>query len=144
MFLNRLSPQAYALMRIVFGLMFLSYGLQKFGMLGGLDGNGAAAPFLSWPYGFAAIIELVLGGLITVGLFASPAAFIASGEMAAAYFMSHQPRALLPIQNMGIPAVLFCFAFLYIAARGAGVWSVDHVRRGDRQAGAARRSAEAT
>jgi putative oxidoreductase len=115
----------YALMRIVFGLMFLTYGLQKFGMLGGLDGNGAAAPFLSWPYGIAAILETVLGLLITVGLFTKPAAFVASGEMAVAYFMAHQPQGTLPIHNMGIPAVLFCFAFLFIAARGAGIWSAD-------------------
>jgi putative oxidoreductase len=121
----RLAPQVYALMRIVLGVMFLTYGLQKFGMLGGLDGNGAAAPFLSWPYGIAAILELVLGLLIAIGLFTKPAAFVASGEMAAAYFMSHQPRGLLPIHNEGMPAVLFCFVFLYIAARGAGIWSAD-------------------
>jgi putative oxidoreductase len=122
---ERLTPQIYALMRIVFGLMFMTYGMQKFGMLGGLDGNGAAAPFLSWPYGVAAIIELVAGALIAIGLLTRPAAFIASGQMAAAYFMAHQPQGALPAQNMGMPAVLFCFAFLYIATRGAGIWSAD-------------------
>jgi putative oxidoreductase len=127
---DRMAPQVYALLRIVFGLMFLSYGLQKFGMLGGLDGNGAAAPFLSWPYGIAAILELVLGLLIAIGLFTKPAAFVAAGEMAVAYFMAHQPRGLLPIHNEGMPAVLFCFAFLYIAARGAGPLSVDGARGG--------------
>jgi putative oxidoreductase len=126
---DRLAPQVYALMRIVFGLMFLTYGLQKFGFLGGLDGNGAAAPFLSWPYGIAAILELVLGLLITIGLFTKPAAFVAAGEMAVAYFMAHQPRGMLPIHNDGMPAVLFCFAFLYIAARGAGPLSADAAMR---------------
>lgn len=127
---ERMAPQVYALLRIVFGLMFLSYGLQKFGMLGGLDGNGAAAPFLSWPYGIAAVLELVLGLLIAIGLFTRPAAFVAAGEMAVAYFMAHQPRGLLPIHNEGMPAVLFCFAFLYIAARGAGPLSIDGARTG--------------
>jgi putative oxidoreductase len=126
---ERLTPQIYALMRIVFGLMFMTYGMQKFGMLGGLDGNGAAAPFLSWPYGVAAIIELVAGALIAIGLLTRPAAFIASGQMAAAYFMAHQPQGALPVQNMGMPAVLFCFAFLYIATRGAGIWSADGAMR---------------
>jgi putative oxidoreductase len=116
---ERMAPQAYALMRIVFGLMFTMFGLQKFGMLG-----GQAVPLAS-VYGAAAAIEVVGGLLIAVGLFTRPAAFIASGEMAVAYFMAHQPQGALPVQNMGVDAVLFCFAFLYIAARGAGIWSVD-------------------
>ena len=123
------APHVYALMRIVFGLMFLSFGLVKFGMLGGIGGSGGAAPFLSWPYGIAALLEVVLGVLIAIGLFAKPAAFVASGQMAVAYFMSHQPQGALPVQNDGIPAVLFCFAFLYIAARGAGTWSADGTMR---------------
>ena len=122
---ERYAPHTYALMRIVFGLMFMTYGMQKFGMLGGLDGNGAAAPLFSWPYGIAAIIETVAGALIAIGLFARPAAFVASGEMAVAYFMSHYPQGMLPSQNDGMPAVLFCFAFLYMAARGAGPLSAD-------------------
>ena len=117
--LERLAPQAYALMRVVFGAMFMTYGLQKFGLLG-----GQAVP-LAGMMGLAAAIEVLGGLLIAIGLFTRPAAFIASGEMAAAYFMAHQSRGLLPVQNQGIPAVLFCFAFLYIAARGAGLWSVD-------------------
>ena len=122
---DRRAPQIYALMRIVFGLMFMTYGLIKFGLLGGLDGNGAMAPFLSWPYGIAAIIELVGGALIAVGLLTKIVAFITAGHMAAAYFMAHQPQGMLPAQNDGMPAVLFCFAFLYMAARGAGIWSAD-------------------
>ncbi len=125
---ERYAPQTYAVMRIVFGLLFLMYGLQKFGMLGGLNGQGAAAPLFSYPYGMAAIVEVVAGLLITIGLGVRFAAFIAAGEMAVAYFTAHFPVALLPQQNMGQPAVLFCFAFLYMAARGAGTWSVDGAR----------------
>jgi putative oxidoreductase len=106
-------------MRIVFGLIFMMHGLQKFGMLG-----GDAVPLASM-YGAAAIIEVVGGLLIAIGLFTGVVAFIASGEMAFAYFIAHQPQGTLPVQNMGAEAVLFCFAFLYMAARGAGIWSVD-------------------
>jgi len=122
---ERYASQTYALMRIVFGLVFLMYGVQKFGMLGGVDGAGASAPFLSWPFGIAGIIEVTVGVLVTIGLFTKPAAFIGAGEMAVAYFMVHFQTAPLPVQNMGQPAVLFCFAFLYMAARGAGIWSAD-------------------
>ena len=119
---EQLARQAYAVMRIVFGAMFMTYGLQKFGFLG-----GQAVP-LGGMRGLAAVIELLGGLLIAVGFFTRPAAFISSGEMAAAYFMTHQSRGVLPVQNQGIPAVLFCFAFLYFAARGAGIWSVDGER----------------
>ena len=117
---ERYASQAYALMRIVFALMYLTYGLQKLGMFG-----GQAVPLISWPFGYAGIIEMICGVLITIGLFTRPAAFVAAGEMAVAYFYVHQRMGGLPVQNMGIPAVLFCFGFLYIAARGAGVWGVD-------------------
>jgi putative oxidoreductase len=117
---ERYAPQTYALMRIVFGLMFLTYGLQKFGLAG-----GQAAPLFSWPFGIAGPIEVITGTLIALGLLTRPAAFIASGEMAVAYFYFHQPMGGLPVQNQGIPAVLFCFAFLYMAARGSGVMSID-------------------
>lgn len=126
---ERYAPQVYAVMRIVFGLVFLMYGLQKFGMLGGVDGKGAAAPLLSWPFGIAGAIEVLVGILLIIGLGVKPAAFLASGEMAVAYFMTHVPAGgIVPVQNGGQPAVLFCFAFLYIAARGAGVWSIDGAR----------------
>jgi putative oxidoreductase len=114
-----MAPQAYALMRIVFGLIFMMYGLQKFGLLG-----GEAVPLASI-YGAAAIIEVVGGLLIAIGLFTRVVAFVTSGEMAFAYFIEHQPQGTLPVQNMGVEAVLFCFAYLYMAARGAGIWSVD-------------------
>jgi putative oxidoreductase len=129
---ERLAPQTYALMRIVFGLMFLTYGLQKLGMFG-----GQAVPLLSWPFGFAGLIEMTAGTLITIGLLTKPAAFLASGEMAVAYFYIHQlrmmdigqPPGALPVQNGGMAAVLFCFAFLHISSRGGGIWSVDSMRK---------------
>jgi putative oxidoreductase len=116
---ERYAPQVYALFRIVVGFLFIFHGLQKFGLLG-----GQAMPLASM-MGVAAIIEAVGGLLVMIGLFTRPAAFIASGEMAVAYFMAHQPKGTWPIQNQGELAVLFCFAFLYIAARGAGLWSAD-------------------
>jgi putative oxidoreductase len=121
---ERFAPHLYSVFRIVFGFLFIFHGLQKlFGMLG-----GQVAPLTSL-FGVAGIIELVAGFLIMVGLMTSWAAFIASGEMAVAYFRAHQPQGTWPIENNGELAVLFCFAFLYIAARGAGVWSLDALRR---------------
>ena len=79
--------------------------------------------------GAAGIIEVVGGTLIAIGLFTSPVAFIASGEMAFAYFMAHAPRGFWPIMNGGELAVLYCFLFLYFAAVGSGRWSVDSLRK---------------
>jgi putative oxidoreductase len=96
---------------------------------------GGTAPFLSMMF-FAGFIEFFGGLLIAVGFKASIPAFIASGQMAVAYFMVHAPRALFPIQNGGELAVLYCFAFLYIASRGSGTLSVDSLfgkpKRADR------------
>ena len=123
---ERYAPQIYSVFRIVFGLMFLSHGLQKiFGMFGGLALFGGQLPPLTSEPGIAGVLELVFGSLIMLGLFTKIAAFIASGEMAVAYFKGHQRMAFWPLENQGELAVLFCFAFLYIAARGAGPWSVD-------------------
>ena len=117
------APQAYAAMRIVVGLLFFCHGLQKvFGLFGGV--NGAPAPLLSL-FGIAGLVELITGALITVGWFAATAAFVASGQMAVAYFTAHFPSGFWPIQNGGEEAVFYCFVFLYMAARGAGIWSVD-------------------
>jgi putative oxidoreductase len=122
-FLGSYAPQIYAIMRIVVGLLFFCHGLQKvFGLFGGL--NGAPAPLFSM-MGLAGIIELICGLLVALGLFTGYAAFIASGEMAAAYFIAHFPMGFWPIENQGELAVFYCFVFLYIAARGSGIWSVD-------------------
>lgn len=116
--------QIFALFRIVTGILFASHGAQKlFGVLGGMSGQGDAAPLASL-MGLAGIIEFFGGLLVALGLLGSYAAFVASGHMAVAYFMVHQPRAFWPLQNDGELAALYAFAFLYIAARGSGPWSV--------------------
>jgi len=117
--LKRLEPTAYALLRIAAGLLFACHGLQK--LLGLLGGHRVALASLP---GAAGIIETFGGLLVMIGLFTSPVAVICSGEMAYAYFTVHQPRGTLPIQNAGEPAVLFCFIFLLIAARGGGLLSI--------------------
>ena len=121
MIAERYAPYIYALMRIVFGFLFAFHGLQKlFGMFGGRTAELVSLRGLAGP------IEIVAGVMIMIGCVTRPAAFIASGQMAFAYFMSHyRPSAFWPIENRGELAVLYCFAFLYIAARGAGVLSVN-------------------
>jgi putative oxidoreductase len=117
----------YATLRIVAGLLFMQHGAQKlFGALGGRQQE------LFSQFGLAGVVELVGGALIAIGLFASPVAFVASGQMAVAYFQAHAPRAWFPIQNGGEEAALYCFLFLFIAASGSGTLSVD-AARGDRR-----------
>lgn len=127
-FLGAYAPYTYAVMRVVVGLLFACHGAQKlFGVLGGVDGRGASVPLFSL-FGLAGIIELAAGLLIAAGLMTGYAAFVASGEMAGAYFIAHAPRGFWPILNTGELAVLYCFVFLYIASRGAGAWSIDGAR----------------
>jgi putative oxidoreductase len=119
------SLYLYAIMRIVVGFLFACHGAQKlFGVLSGLGPSGESAPLFSL-MGFAGVIELVGGLLIIVGWLTGYVAFIASGQMAFAYFMAHYPRGFWPILNGGEPPVLFCFIFLYMASKGAGVWSIE-------------------
>ena len=118
--LGRFSPQFYALMRIAAGLLFACHGAQKlFGLFGGQH-----VPLASM-FGLAGIIEFFGGLLIAIGFLTGTAAFIASGEMAYAFFTAHLPRGPIPIRNGGELAVLYCFVFLYIASRGVGIWGVD-------------------
>jgi len=122
--LGKYSNQLYAVMRFVVGVSFALHGAQKlFGILG-----GNKVPLVSI-YAVAGVIELVGGILVAIGLLAGWAAFVASGEMAVAFFMAHFPKGFLPINNGGELAVLYCFVFLYIAAKGAGIWSVDGALR---------------
>jgi putative oxidoreductase len=122
--LQRFEQPMYTVLRVVAGLLFLCHGAQK--VYGAFGGHGGSLPPLLLVAGW---IELVAGALIALGLFAAIAAFIASGEMAVAYFWAHAPQGLWPIQNHGEPAVLYCFLFLYIAARGAGAFGVEEVLR---------------
>jgi putative oxidoreductase len=124
-FLSSYEDRIYALLRIVAGLLFLCHGAQKlFGLFGGPPAEMSA---LLWAAG---LIEFFGGALVMIGLFAGWSAFICSGQMAVAYFMVHQQHALLPIANKGELSALYAWIFLFIAARGAGVWSVDAARRG--------------
>ena len=117
------APYAYTILRIIAGLLFLCHGGQKlFGWFG-----GQPVPLGSL-FGVAGILEIVLGILITIGLLTGTAAFVASGEMAVAYFIGHFPKSFWPLENQGEPAVLFCFIFLYMATRGSGIWSIDAAR----------------
>ena len=121
-------PRAQGLLRIVVTFLFLEHGTAK------LFGVPHVAMFdnlqLMSLIGVAGIIEVVGGVLVLIGLFTRPAAFILSGEMAAAYFMAHAPQGnvLVPLLNPGESAVLFCFVFLFFAAAGAGAWGVDTMR----------------
>ena len=120
--MSNLGEITRMLLRVVSGFLFMLHGGQKLlGWFGGM-GDGGPLPPLMMAAGF---IELVGGALIMLGLFTRPAAFIASGEMAFAYFMAHQPRGPLPNLNNGEPPVLFCFIFLFFAAVGAGAYSLD-------------------
>ena len=122
-FMHAYSAHAYALMRIVMGFLFLWHGTQK---LFSVPTPPPQVP--SFVIAIAGPIELIGGTLVMIGLFAGWAAFLCSGLMAAAYWMAHGTQALLPIQNMGELAVLYCFTFLYISSQGSGIWSVDAAR----------------
>jgi putative oxidoreductase len=124
-YLGKYSPFAFALLRIVSGLMFACHGGQKvFGMFDPSHTHKAALASL---FGVGGIIELVGGFLIALGLFGGFAAFLCSGQMAFAYFMAHFSKGFFPIINGGELAVLYCFVFLYIAFHGSGILSIDHL-----------------
>ena len=120
-FLNNYQEQAYAILRIVSGFLFIWHGTVKLFNFP-----------IEYPYGplnplttAAGAIEVIGGILIMIGLFTRPAAFICSGTMAVAYWMAHGMQALFPIANGGVLAALYCFVFLFIATKGAGIWSID-------------------
>jgi putative oxidoreductase len=124
--LTRFAPPVLSLLRIVAALLILQFGMAKlFGfpyvqMFQGIQ--------LFSLYGLAGTIELVGGALLLIGLFTRPAAFILSGEMAAAYFIAHFPKGFIPLLNGGNEAVIYCFVFLLFVFAGPGPWSVDAVR----------------
>lgn len=120
------APRLLSVLRIASGLLFLQHGTGKL-----LKFPAGAVPanfnLMSMP-GYAGIIELVCGILLVMGLFSRPAAFIASGMTAVAYFLAHAPQGFFPILNRGELAALYCFVFLYLAAAGPGPWSIDAAR----------------
>ena len=120
-YLGKYTPELYAMLRIVTGFMFAMHGSQK---LFGWPGMQETQELFSL-MGIAGIIEFVGGVLIMIGLFTSIAAFIASGQMAVAYFMVHFPEHWNPLINEGEKAVFYCFLFLFMAANGSGIWSIS-------------------
>jgi putative oxidoreductase len=137
--LNSNWPIALTIFRVVFGLLFLCQGLTK---LIGWPDVVHKAPVGEWPYYYAGWIEVVTSVLIIAGLFTRPAAFIACGEMAFAYFTEHLPHGFFPITNGGELAVLYCFAFFLLIFAGAGPHALDTRRSGwpKRRAGSNLRS----
>jgi putative oxidoreductase len=126
--MERAKQITYFLLRVVSGLLFLQAGgLILFGWFGGMP-EGQSAPLMSQT-GIGGILEFFGGLAILLGLFTRPVAFILSGEMAVAYWQFHAPSGTWPVQNQGIPAVLFCFIFLYMATQGGGDWSLDALLR---------------
>ena len=121
------TPRILALLRIITALLFLEHATMKvLHFPAPLPGMAGPLPPLIMAAG---AIEAVTGVLITLGLFTRIAAFIASGEMAVAYFMFHMSQGFWPALNMGEGAILFCFIFLYIACAGPGAWSLDGMRK---------------
>ncbi|MFE7187801.1 DoxX family protein [Streptomyces erythrochromogenes] len=123
--LDHAQPYAVGLFRIVTGLLFASHGAASlFGVLGGAHGGGTVAAG-TWPGWYAAVIQLVAGALVLLGLGTRAAAFVASGSMAYAYFTVHQPGALWPLQNGGEASAMFCWAFLLLVFTGPGALALD-------------------
>jgi putative oxidoreductase len=125
MFMRTWEGHTYALMRIVVGFLFLWHGMQKLFGFPPLPEGVEIPAFVTY---IAGPVEFFGGILVMIGLFTPWAAFLCSGQMAAAYWMGHGTNALLPIMNGGELAAAYCFVFLYISARGAGRWSVDAAR----------------
>ncbi len=124
--LTRVKSVTHVLLRIVAGTLFLQHGGQKlFGWFGGPGGAPAEPVALMSQMGLAGVLEFYGGIAIVLGLFTRPVAFLLSGQMAVAYLMAHLPRGMWPIQNHGEPAALFSFIFLFLAAHGAGGFSLD-------------------
>ena len=121
--LSRWEPRALAVLRIVTALMFISHAVVK--LSGFPAGAAPGQQDLTSLFGIAGVIELFLGVLILVGFYTRAAAFLASGEMAIAYWWTHAPQSPYPVLNHGEIAILFCFTFLYLAFSGPGAWSFD-------------------
>ncbi|MFI1169506.1 DoxX family protein [Streptomyces sp. NPDC020801] len=127
--LNSAQPYVIGLFRLVVGLLFSCHGAASlFGVLGGVeDSPGGTIPVGTWPGWYAAVIQLIAGALVLLGLGTRGAAFLASGSMAYAYFDVHQPGALWPIQNGGELPVMFCWSFLLLVFTGSGAFGLDRL-----------------
>ena len=127
--LDRLAPVVLSVFRIVIGFLFTVHGTAK--LFGWPATEAGRVPVGTWPYWWAGVIELVVGVLVLIGLFTRIAAFLGSGAMAFAYFTEHQPDGLLPIQNGGELAVVYCFALLLLVFAGGGALALDRRPRAD-------------
>lgn len=126
--LDSAQPYALGLFRIVVGLLFACHGAASlFGVLGGAGGTGDTIDAGTWPGWYAAVIQLVGGGLVLLGLGTRAAALVSSGSMAYAYFKVHQPEALWPMENGGEASAMFCWAFLLLVFTGSGAFGLDRV-----------------
>jgi putative oxidoreductase len=125
-----MAPQLLSLLRIVAAAMFVTSGTTiLFAFPAGMPPDGKAVGSLLTEIGIGGVLEFVGGLLLVVGLFTRPVAFVLSGMMAVAYFQFHFPGSFWPTINQGIPAILYCFLWLYISAAGPGPWSIDAARR---------------
>jgi putative oxidoreductase len=133
---SALAPYFLGALRVVAAFMFILSGTMKlFAFPMGMPPNGATAAAFSEIW-FAGVLEVFGGGLVLVGLFTRPVAFVLSGEMAVAYFQFCNPASIWPIANLGIAPALYCFVWLYFSAAGPGAWSLDAIRkRGARKPG---------
>ena len=123
------APQLRSVLRIVAAFTFITAGTVKlFAFPAGVPGAAGTVPLLSQA-GIGGLLEVVGGGLMLLGLFTRPVAFVLAGEMAVAYFQFHAPQGFWPLVNQGVPAVLYCFVFLYLAAAGPGAWALDNLFR---------------
>ncbi len=122
------GPQLRSVLRIVAAFLFIPSGTMiLFAYPMGMPPDGATAQFLTQTW-IGGVLEVFGGGLILLGLFTRPVAFLLAGEMAVAYFQFHAPQGFWPLMNGGSPAILFCFVWLYFSAAGAGPWSLDAAR----------------
>jgi putative oxidoreductase len=126
--LDRYTPQALGVLRIVTALIFIAHGTQK--LFGFPAPPASGLPPLFSLFGIGGMLETFGGLLVLVGLFTRPTAFVLSGMMAVAYWMFHAPRSIYPLLNGGDAAILYCFVFLLLVFTGPGAWSLDNRRRG--------------
>ncbi len=131
--LSMLAPHLQSVLRMVAAVTFMLAGTMKlFAFPVGIPPNGGTVQLVS-ELGVGALLEVFGGGLLLVGLFTRPVAFILSGEMAVAYIQFHFPQGFWPVMNGGVPAMIYCFVWLYFSSAGGGAWSLDSIMKKRRE-----------